>query len=174
MLELLASAVLMVIPAAQPPQALSPRWLVENVTWIDRLSASGRPVRIAEFSRARVENIVEHGGIIALEEQLLRARAANDRDIITRILSDDYYGTDVAGVRRTKAETVAQWMSSPASVTPITAQLRSNGNIIIVNGEQSQADSGRTARVLFTRVYVRTQYGWHLVSSTELEPGRQR
>lgn len=174
MLELLASAVLIASPVTQPPQGFSPRWTVENVTWTETLSASGRPVRVPEFSRARVENIVEHGGIIALEEQLLRARATNDRDIIARILSDDYSGTDVTGARRTKAETVAQWASSPTSVIPTTAQLRSNANIVIITGEQLHTDSSGTTAVLFTRVYVRTRGGFHLVSNTELQPRRDR
>jgi hypothetical protein len=170
MLELIASSLLMLSPAAQPSQVFPPRWRVEDVRWTQTLAASGRPVLVAEFSRAGVENIVEHGNLIALEEQLLRARAAHDRDVIARILSDDYVGTDATGRRGTKTETVAQWTSSRPSVIPTTAQIRSSGNIAIITGEQLHTDSSGTAAILFTRVYVRGLAGWHVVSNAEVHP----
>ena len=150
---------------AQTNQGLAQRWRSEDVVWTQMLSASGQRVSIPVFSRAHLENVIEHGAIVALEEQLIRARLARDRDVIARILSDDYTETDSTGSQRLKEGAIARWLTSTEQIHLQRAHLRSNDGVIIVVGEQEDG----TARLSFTHVYVRTAAsGWQLVSNSEV------
>ena len=106
--------------------------------------------------------------IASIEEQFRVAKLDNDVVALERILHDSFFEMNQNGNGRYKAETIDLFKHFRiASLNTNSSDVRFSGNVAIVTGSQTEVNGTGTDRMLFTRVYVRNQNRWQLLSSTQ-------
>jgi ketosteroid isomerase-like protein len=107
---------------------------------------------------------------LKLEHEWLVAARHRDREVLERILSDDFVDIAYSGAVRTKANALAAPVA-PAGTTQTLDQMkvRVYGDTAIVTGRNTVAarDGTRRAVVRFTDVFVRQRGIWRAVSAQE-------
>ena len=104
----------------------------------------------------------------AVEEQFRVAKLENDVDTLERILDEAFFATNQNGNSRNKGEMIDLFRTFPIeslSTDPFTVRLR--GDVAVVTGSQTQVRRSRTDRLLFTRVYIKNETEWQLLSVTQ-------
>lgn len=105
------------------------------------------------------------GIVVRLDEEYRIAKLKNDINALNRILADSFYEMNQNGNGRNKSETLDLWRSfKVSSLTTDSYEVRVSGDTAIVNGTQTA--NGRE-RMLFTRVYIKGQSDWQLLSSIQ-------
>jgi len=108
-----------------------------------------------------------------MEERLRQAKLNNDVAALERIFGDAYVGTNQNGNSRNKQQAIDLFRTFRIhSLTIDRASVRVTHNVAIVTGSQTERNDAGTDRMLFTRVYVDTENGWELVSSSQFRDPR--
>ena len=162
---------------AQPAVRTTRVW---NVAWRDVAAPNGTVTRVPVFYWAESETPKagerysaprEIETVVYLEDQLRTAQRANDAAALDRILSEQFFETDVDGLGRNKGailQLARRGESSSTSLSSMTA--RASDNAVVLAGEE---EGGTPQRRLFTHVYVRESDGaWKLLSSTTVASAR--
>jgi hypothetical protein len=164
--------------AVRAQEALTPS-RVMDVVWRNVDDSQGNRSRVPVLARSPYDPITtgastpvsfpEHSRILALDEEWRRAKLANDLDAMQRLLSEGFFETNQNGNSRDKFEALRLWSTFKiASLTPLRASIRVNGNMATVSGEETEVNVTGTDRLMFTRIYARTPgTDWQLVSSTQ-------
>ena len=106
--------------------------------------------------------------ITEIEEQFRVAKLRNDVHSLDRILDESFVETNQNGNSRTKNDTIELFRSFRIQLlTTDTSAVRVSGDAALVTGSQTEVNSTGTDRMLFTRVYVRTEGRWHLLASSQ-------
>lgn len=113
----------------------------------------------------------ERDEILKVEDAFRSAKLKKDVTALSRILADEYYGMNQYGRKRDKAELIELFSSFHlSSLTVGNTNVRVAGNIAIATGSQAGENPAGKEEHLFTRVYVKRDGRWLLVSSTQLVP----
>ena len=100
-----------------------------------------------------------------VDEAYRVAKLKQDTGALGRLLAEGFNETNQNGNSRNKAETIELWKSfSVNSLYTDTAEVRITGDTAVVMGTQTENDD---EHMLFNRVYVRSGYGWQLLSSMQ-------
>ena len=103
--------------------------------------------------------------VMRVDEAYRVAKLKQDIGALGRLLADGFNETNQNGNSRNKAETLDLWKSfSINSLYTDTAEVRITGDTAVVMGTQTENDS---EHMLFNRVYIRSGYGWQLLSSMQ-------
>jgi hypothetical protein len=175
-----AVAVVLVLTAGKVLAQSAPQTSqVVDVTWREVFDWQGNRTSVPVFSRAahdrtvRVARVVfpspELSAVVRVDEDLRRARLANDVQAMQRILSDDFFQTTEDGISRDRTETLQFW--STARITSLRterATIRLSGTMAVMAGEQTGTNGSDPDHLLFTRIYVRSASNeWTLLSGTQ-------
>jgi TonB family protein len=108
------------------------------------------------------------------ERQLQAARMRNDVVESTRLLADEFVGTDQNGSTRNKAATVELFRTvSISSLTQTISDERVTSGMAVVTGAAVEGNGTGLERMLFTHVWRRDDAGWwRLVSSSQFRDPR--
>lgn len=113
----------------------------------------------------------ERDEILKVEDAFRTAKLEKDVTALNRILADEYFGTNQYGRQRDKAKLIELFSSFHlSSLTVGKADVRVAGDIAIVTGSQSEENPAGKEEHLFTRIYVKRDGRWRLLSSTQLVP----
>lgn len=113
----------------------------------------------------------EREEILKVEDAFRSAKFTKDVTALKRILADEYFGMNQYGRQRDKAGLLELFSSfNLSSLTVGKADVRVAGDIAIVTGSQSEENPAGKEEHLFTRVYVKREGRWLLLSSTQLVP----
>jgi hypothetical protein len=103
--------------------------------------------------------------VMQLDEDYRVAKLKNDTAALDRILADNFYEMNQNGNGRNKLETLDLWRSfTISSLSTDSFEVRVAGSTATVTGTQTE---NGYERMLFKRVYVNSQAGWQLLSSTQ-------
>jgi hypothetical protein len=150
-----------------------------NVSWVDVSDPLGNHHTLPVLGWARShppEPRVRYAAppqvslVASLEEEFRTARLSSNGDALSRILSDDFVGTNQYGDTHTKVEMIEQSRALRIrSLVTDRATITSSGPTVIVTGEQTEVNSSGSDRLLFSRVYVQEDSSreWRLVTSTQ-------
>jgi len=106
--------------------------------------------------------------VMKVDEEFRIAKLKRDTAALSRILADDYHGTNQYGHVRNKTECIELFRDFEiASLTTDAYQVRITGDTAVVSGKQTEVNGAGVERMLFTRVYVRVSGAWQLLSSTQ-------
>jgi len=107
--------------------------------------------------------------VLKVEDAFRVAKLQSDVDALRQILADDYIGMNQYGARRNKAEVLDLFRTFKISkLTRSEADVRFSGDVAIVLGSQEEVNPAGKENLLFTRVYVKRDGRWRLLSSTQL------
>jgi len=108
------------------------------------------------------------------ERQLQAARMRNDVVEATRLLADEFVGTDQNGSTRSKAATVELFRTVGVnSLTQTISDERVTNGMAVVTGSSVEENGKGPDRMLFTHVWRRDDAGWwRLVSSSQFRDPR--
>jgi hypothetical protein len=146
---------------------------VITVTWKAVATNDGTRQSTPVFLPAAGPDLAVAQQIVAVEEAYRIAKLTNDVRALDRILSADFFGTNQNGNSRNKREALELFASFPiASLVVERAAVRVSGDAVLVTGEQTEVNGTGTDRMLFTRVYMRSETGWQLLSNTQFRNPR--
>jgi ketosteroid isomerase-like protein len=107
-----------------------------------------------------------------LDNERIQAQIGADRVALDRIYADDFIGVGPSGTVRTKAQVISDFTSSELkfqSITTDDVQVRIYGNTAVETGRSTMNGQDRGKAVprdnRFTRVWVKKQGHWRLVSN---------
>jgi hypothetical protein len=107
------------------------------------------------------------------EERFRLAKLSHDVATLERILNDAFVETNQNGRSRDKRQTIDLFRTFPIeSLTTDRFSVRVSHNVALVTGSQTERNNSGIDRMLFTRVYVGTENGWELVSSSQFRDPR--
>jgi uncharacterized protein (TIGR02246 family) len=117
-----------------------------------------------------------------VDHERIQAQIGADAAALDRIYADDFIGIGPSGTVRTKAQVIADFTSGDLkfqSITTDDVRVRVYGNTAVETGRSTMIGQDRGKAVprdnRFTRVWVKQQRGWRLVSnhySTLVTQGR--
>ncbi len=109
-----------------------------------------------------------------VEEEFRLAKLKKDVVTLDRVLAEACHETNQNGNTRNKAQLIELFRYFPiASLTTDSSQVQVTGETAVVTGSQTEHNSTGVDRMLFTRVYVKTQVGWQLLASTQFRDPKQ-
>jgi ketosteroid isomerase-like protein len=118
-------------------------------------------------SRKNVDQIIRH-----VDQERIQAQIGADAAALDRIYADDFIGIGPSGVVRTKSQVIADFTSGNLRFQSITAddvRVRVYGNTAVETGRSTMIGQDGAKPVprdnRFTRVWVKQQRGWRLVSN---------
>ena len=107
-----------------------------------------------------------------LDDERIQAQVHADAVALDRIYADDFIGIGPSGTVRTKAQVIADFTSGDLkfqSITTNDVRVRVYGNTAVETGRSTMIGQDRGKAVprdnRFTRVWVKQQRGWRLVSN---------
>src|SRR5690242_329402 len=107
-----------------------------------------------------------------LDKERIQAQIGADAAALDRIYADDFIGIGPSGTVRTKAQVIADFTSGDLkfqSITTNDVRVRVYGNTAVETGRSTMIGQDRGKAVprdnRFTRVWVKQQRGWRLVSN---------
>lgn len=108
-----------------------------------------------------------------LENQNREATLNNDAAVFERLLADDWLNTNANGTVTTKAQLMNLLKSGAFKISSLEYDevvVRSYKDAAVVTGRSTSKRTGRdnnlvTGQVRFTRVYVKRDKGWQVVSA---------
>ncbi|HWQ55992.1 MAG TPA: nuclear transport factor 2 family protein [Bryobacteraceae bacterium] len=110
----------------------------------------------------------EQDAVMRVDEEFRLAKLHNDTATLSRILAENYYGTNQNGNSRNKEQLISLFTTFPIkSLVTDSFEVRITGNAAVVTGSQSEGNAGGVDRMLFMRVYLKTPNGWQLLSSMQ-------
>jgi ketosteroid isomerase-like protein len=107
--------------------------------------------------------------IARVEEQFRAAKLAKDTSALARVLHEQFMETNQNGNSRDKTAFIDLFKYFPIqSLTTDQSKVQVAGNVAVVTGAQTETGTcaGKES-MLFTRVYVREDSGWRLISSAQ-------
>jgi hypothetical protein len=103
--------------------------------------------------------------VMRVDEAYRVAKLKQDTTALDRLLADGFNETNQNGNSRNKAQTIELWKSFTInSLNTDTAEVRITGDTAVVMGTQTENDN---EHMQFNRVYIRSGYGWQLLSSMQ-------
>jgi hypothetical protein len=103
--------------------------------------------------------------VMRVDEAYRVAKLKQDTGTLGRLLADGFNETNQNGNSRNKAQTLELWKDfSINSLNTDSAEVRITGDTAVVMGTQTENDN---EHMLFNRVYIRSGYGWQLLSSMQ-------
>lgn len=106
----------------------------------------------------------------AVEEAFRLAKLGRDVPALEPILAEQFTQVNQNGNSRDKAQTLELWKTfSIASLTTDSSDIRISGETAVVLGTQTENGN---ERMLFTRVYVKRNGSWRLLSSIQFRDPR--
>jgi ketosteroid isomerase-like protein len=129
--------------------------------------APGQAQNAPRASRKNVDEIIRH-----VDQERIQAQIGADAAALDRIYADDFIGIGPSGVVRTKSQVIADFTSGNLRFQSITAddvRVRVYGNTAVETGRSTMIGQDGAKPVprdnRFTRVWVKQQRGWRLVSN---------
>ena len=129
--------------------------------------APGQAQNAPRASRKNVDQIIRH-----VDQERIQAQIGADAAALDRIYADDFIGIGPSGVVRTKSQVIADFTSGNLRFQSITAddvRVRVYGNTAVETGRSTMIGQDGAKTVprdnRFTRVWVKQQRGWRLVSN---------
>jgi ketosteroid isomerase-like protein len=129
--------------------------------------APGQAQNAPRASRKNVDQIIRH-----VDQERIQAQIGADTAALDRIYADDFIGIGPSGVVRTKSQVIADFTSGNLRFQSITAddvRVRVYGNTAVETGRSTMIGQDGAKPVprdnRFTRVWVKQQRGWRLVSN---------
>ena len=118
-------------------------------------------------SRKNVDQIIRH-----VDQERIQSQIGADAAALDRIYADDFIGIGPSGVVRTKSQVIADFTSGNLrfqSITTDDVRVRVYGNTAVETGRSTMIGQDGAKPVprdnRFTRVWVKQQRGWRLVSN---------
>ena len=106
-----------------------------------------------------------------VEAAFRAAKLKKDVTALNLILADEYFGMNQYGAQRDKAALIELFSSFHlSSLTVGKTEVRVAGDIAIVTGSQTEENPAGKEEHFFTRIYVKRDGRWRLLSSTQLVP----
>ena len=131
------------------------------------------PLTLAQKQSARgtqTERVA--AAIRKLDEQRVQAQIHADKAALDRIYADDFIGVGPSGTVRTKPQVISDFTSGELkfqSITTDDVQVRVYGNTAVETGRSTMIGEDKGKAVprdnRFTRVWVKQQGRWRLVSN---------
>jgi len=107
-----------------------------------------------------------------LDHERIQAQIGADTAALDRIYADDFIGVGPSGTVRTKAQVISDFTSGDLkfqSITTDDVQVRAYGNTAVETGRSTMIGQDKDKAVprdnRFTRVWVKQQGHWRLVSN---------
>jgi ketosteroid isomerase-like protein len=129
--------------------------------------APGQAQNAPRASRKNVDQIIRH-----VDQERIQAQIGADAAALDRIYADDFIGIGPSGVVRTKSQVIADFTSGNLrfqSITTDDVRVRVYGNTAVETGRSTMIGQDGAKPVprdnRFTRVWVKQQRGWRLVSN---------
>jgi ketosteroid isomerase-like protein len=129
--------------------------------------APGQAQNAPRASRKNVDQIIRH-----VDQERIQAQIGADAAALDRIYADDFIGIGPSGVARTKSQVIADFTSGNLrfqSITTDDVRVRVYGNTAVETGRSTMIGQDGAKPVprdnRFTRVWVKQQRGWRLVSN---------
>jgi ketosteroid isomerase-like protein len=129
--------------------------------------APGQAQNAPRASRKNVDEIIRH-----VDQERIQAQIGADAAALDRIYADDFIGIGPSGVVRTKSQVIADFTSGNLrfqSITTDDVRVRVYGNTAVETGRSTMIGQDGAKPVprdnRFTRVWVKQQRGWRLVSN---------
>lgn len=123
------------------------------------------------FGQANQTSDSEKVAVLKVEEAFRLAKLQNDTAGLKRILAPEYVGVNQYGARRDKAGLIELFQYFKlASLVLGEVDVRFAGGVAIVMGTQTEENPASKEKHIFTRVYVKRDGQWQLLSSTQLIP----
>jgi ketosteroid isomerase-like protein len=131
------------------------------------LSSLSTPV----VSQADVK--ADEAAIRHLEAEWCDATVTNNVDELTRVLADDFLGTEVDGHPYTKEDAIREAKSGPSQFTLCQnsddLKIRFYGSVSIVQGSEGfEKRDGSRGKWVFIDVFVRRKGVWQVVASEDI------
>jgi hypothetical protein len=109
--------------------------------------------------------------VLKAEDDFRLVKLHNDTEALRRIIADEFIGVNQYDARRNKDEFIELFKTFPtAGLTCSGMDVRLNGDTAIVTGSMNEVHPGLTENLAFTRVYVKRDGRWLLLSSSQLLP----
>ena len=128
------------------------------------------PGQTKSARRTQTEIVAER--IRRLDQERIQAQIHADAAALDRIYADDFIGIGPSGTVRTKPQVLADFTSHDLNFQSITTEevrIRVYGNTVVETGRSTMVgqDKGKVVPRdnRFTRVWVKQQRGWRLVSN---------
>ena len=129
--------------------------------------AVGQEQSASKDQKRTVEELIKQ-----LDKERIQAQIAADAVALKRIYADDFMGVGPSGTVRTKPQVISDFMSGTLkfkSITTDEVQVRVYENTAVETGLSTMVgkDKGKTVArdTRFTRVWVKQQGQWRLVSN---------
>ena len=130
---------------------------------------------IPAFSQTKSQLTGDQAAVMSVDEEYRLAKMNNNTATLGRILSADFYETNQNGNTRDYAQTIDLWKTFPVtSLTTDSFEVLVTGDTAVVRGTMTETRGTAVEPMLFTRVYVRGNNGWRLLSSMQFNNPRQR
>jgi hypothetical protein len=109
--------------------------------------------------------------VLKIEDAFRTAKLQNNIEALRQILADEYIGVNQYGARRNKSEVLGLFQNFKlSSLSRAEADVHIIGEVAIVIGSQQEVNPGGKEQLTFTRVYIKRDGRWQLLSSTQLIP----
>ena len=131
------------------------------------LALTAATVALGQKQSASVEQAIRQ-----MDHERIQAQISADTVALNRIYADDFIGVGPSGTVRTKAQVISDFTSGDLkfqSITTDEVQVRVYGNTAVETGRSTMNGQDRGKAVprdtRFTRVWVKQQGHWRLVSN---------
>jgi TonB family protein len=145
------------------------------VTLVSAAIVGGRTQAVtaetARVSAAAAQEATEQV-ILGFEEQLRLARVRGDVATLDRLLNEAFAGTRQDGTTEDKPQALRRASVSRPALTSGLATVRLADDTAVVTGSQVEGAGGRAETVLFTRVWMRRDGRWTLISNSQFRDPR--
>ena len=126
---------------------------------------------ILSFCQTSQPLSMERDEVLKVEAAFRAAKLKKDVTALNLILADEYFGMNQYGAQRDKAALIELFSSFHlSSLTVGKTEVRVAGDIAIVTGSQTEENPAGKEEHFFTRIYVKRDGRWRLLSSTQLVP----
>ena len=99
--------------------------------------------------------------VLKAEDDFRIAKIKNDTAALERILENGYYGVNMWGAKRDKAELINLFRGFKTdSLKPTDVTVRISGDLAVVDGMMTESVPGSNVSYAFLRVWVRRTGGW--------------
>ena len=114
----------------------------------------------------------EEKDLLEAEEAFKQAKLQNDLGALRKILADDFDGVNQWGARRDKASLLGLFSGFKINAISISqTKIRILGNTAIVDGMMKESGPGGDfPNLIFSRVWVKRDGRWQLLSSVQMTP----
>jgi hypothetical protein len=115
----------------------------------------------------------DEAAIRRLEAEWCDSTVTNNVDELTRVLSDDFLGTEVDGHPYTKEDAIREAKSGPSAYTLCQnsddLKIRFYGSVSVVQGSEGfEKRDGSRGKWVFIDVFVRRKGVWQVVASEDI------